>query len=596
MKLATKLGLSQELILEGLTYGIESEFERLLIAASPTSLERWLEITEAIEVSHCRTTSSASGMELGYPARRRPSTSWQEGQGFRPRNWREKERSSRGPPSANEEPNREPCHRSGSRGTRAIEEDSLTLEKRCEMDNMVHQDIVTKINPDTDWVYPMRVQVTKRGSGIYAAVEGPPHELFKTAARKLQLIHQQQLQQEAQVAARSCPRRPPAGHRGPAPQSTVRRSSSVTPPVAPSSSVLGPHLAASPPPQSAIRLPPRCSWTPGIVAPASPHRLVTAARPYLRLKKTPAKFIPRSLTNEQKLCRLATCEDMLEMTRTDPEWKDKIITGDETWVYGYDPETKRQSAEWRGQDIAPNDFFLFPKLKAVLKGRHFDTREDIIEKSLLALKSIPKEAYKNCFDNWEKRWRWKCLESTNLLGARWGEVYHPTNKIKFGRELQFRGFSAAEAPNHSTTRPWRRMAENSFFSPGEECNPPPCQPLLPRTLRRCGGGATTLTLQDGGEEAAAHLPPAAAAGGPGEDGESQDETPATGQNGLGGSEELPPATNCRTPWARPSVHGAALLASHPARRPVQLRPRTSPHRQVSAAVRHPPPAPLSVDS
>ncbi|UYV69058.1 hypothetical protein LAZ67_6002200 [Cordylochernes scorpioides] len=175
----------------------------------------------------------------------------------------------------------------------------------------------------------------------------------------------------------------------------------------------------------------------------------------LKLKKTPAKFIPRFLTNEQKLCRLATCEDMMEMTRTDPEWKDKIITGDETWVYGYDPETKPQSAEWRGKrfekkrpekwtnggwilhhdnarphtahlmtsflakngtqillqppyfpDIAPNDFFLFPKLKAVLKGRHFDTRDDIIEKSPLALKSIPKEAYKNCFDNWEKRWRW----------------------------------------------------------------------------------------------------------------------------------------------------------------------------------------------
>ncbi|UYV79829.1 hypothetical protein LAZ67_18000851 [Cordylochernes scorpioides] len=119
----------------------------------------------------------------------------------------------------------------------------------------------------------------------------------------------------------------------------------------------------------------------------------------LKLKKTPAKFIPRFLTNEQKLCRLATCENMLEMTRTDPEWKDKIITGDETWVYDYDPETKRQSAEWRGQDIAPNDFFLFPKLKAVLKGRHFDTRDDIIEKSLLALKSIPKELYENCFDN-----------------------------------------------------------------------------------------------------------------------------------------------------------------------------------------------------
>ncbi|UYV70792.1 hypothetical protein LAZ67_8000631 [Cordylochernes scorpioides] len=147
----------------------------------------------------------------------------------------------------------------------------------------------------------------------------------------------------------------------------------------------------------------------------------------LRLKKTPTKFIPRFLTNEQKLCRLATCEDMLEMTRTDPEWKDKIITGDETWVYGYDPETKRQSAEWRGQDIAPNDFFLFPKLKAVLKGRHFDTREDIIEKSLLALKSIPKEAYKNCFDNWEKRWRWRarlnwCLEHHAWTHDQWANV------------------------------------------------------------------------------------------------------------------------------------------------------------------------------
>ncbi|UYV81278.1 hypothetical protein LAZ67_20000641 [Cordylochernes scorpioides] len=129
----------------------------------------------------------------------------------------------------------------------------------------------------------------------------------------------------------------------------------------------------------------------------------------LRLKKTPAKFIPRFLTNEQKLCRLATCEDMLEMTRTDPEWKDKIITGDETWVYLPSGEV-RVSLDPKNPDIAPNEFFLFPKLKAVLKGRHFDTREDIIEKSLLALKSILKEAYKNCFDNWEKRWRW-CVEA-----------------------------------------------------------------------------------------------------------------------------------------------------------------------------------------
>ena len=27
----------------------------------------------------------------------------------------------------------------------------------------------------------------------------------------------------------------------------------------------------------------------------------------------------------------------------------KIITGDETWCFAYDPETKRQSSEWVGQ-------------------------------------------------------------------------------------------------------------------------------------------------------------------------------------------------------------------------------------------------------
>ncbi|UYV74548.1 hypothetical protein LAZ67_12000101 [Cordylochernes scorpioides] len=72
----------------------------------------------------------------------------------------------------------------------------------------------------------------------------------------------------------------------------------------------------------------------------------------------------RFLTNEQKLCRLATCEDMLEMTRTDLEWKDKIITGYETWVYGYDPETKHQSAEWRCQGE------LRPKKSRLLKSRN----------------------------------------------------------------------------------------------------------------------------------------------------------------------------------------------------------------------------------
>ncbi|UYV62702.1 hypothetical protein LAZ67_2001617, partial [Cordylochernes scorpioides] len=114
----------------------------------------------------------------------------------------------------------------------------------------------------------------------------------------------------------------------------------------------------------------------------------------LKLKKTPAKCTPRFLTNEQNLCRLATCEDMFKMTRTDPEWKDKIITGDETWVYGYDPETKRQSAEWRGQG-EPR-----PKISRILKSRNkvllvafLDNKGIVHHEYLPAGQTVIKEMY-----------------------------------------------------------------------------------------------------------------------------------------------------------------------------------------------------------
>ncbi|UYV80945.1 hypothetical protein LAZ67_19002237 [Cordylochernes scorpioides] len=152
-----------------------------------------------------------------------------------------------------------------------------------------------------------------------------------------------------------------------------------------------------------------------------------------KLKKTPAKFIPRFLTNEQKLCRLATCEDMLEMTRLDPEWKDKLITGDETWVKEFETRTWNatvnkdlyiaqlhrvneaiqqkipdrqvqiillhdnamphvaqvvkavlQELEWEvlqhppySPDLAPTDYHLFRSMSNHMRGTTFDDEEDL---------------------------------------------------------------------------------------------------------------------------------------------------------------------------------------------------------------------------
>ena len=35
------------------------------------------------------------------------------------------------------------------------------------------------------------------------------------------------------------------------------------------------------------------------------------------------------------------------MTRNDPNFLSSVITGDESWVYGYNLETKQQSSQWK---------------------------------------------------------------------------------------------------------------------------------------------------------------------------------------------------------------------------------------------------------
>ncbi|UYV84731.1 hypothetical protein LAZ67_X003242 [Cordylochernes scorpioides] len=44
--------------------------------------------------------------------------------------------------------------------------------------------------------------------------------------------------------------------------------------------------------------------------------------------------------------RVNVCEDWLLNIHEDPNFLTKVITGDGTWVYGYDPETKRHSSQW----------------------------------------------------------------------------------------------------------------------------------------------------------------------------------------------------------------------------------------------------------
>ena len=49
---------------------------------------------------------------------------------------------------------------------------------------------------------------------------------------------------------------------------------------------------------------------------------------------------------KQKVNRLEICQDLLGRLKIEPNFLNKVITGDESWLFDYDPETKRQSENW----------------------------------------------------------------------------------------------------------------------------------------------------------------------------------------------------------------------------------------------------------
>ena len=61
-------------------------------------------------------------------------------------------------------------------------------------------------------------------------------------------------------------------------------------------------------------------------------------------------------------------------------------------------------------DLASSDFFLFPKIKEILKWRHFDDTDDIRINTTAALKAIPQNQFQNCFEGWNRRRHW-CIAS-----------------------------------------------------------------------------------------------------------------------------------------------------------------------------------------
>jgi len=98
----------------------------------------------------------------------------------------------------------------------------------------------------------------------------------------------------------------------------------------------------------------------------------------LGMRKICAKMVPKLLTDDQKDRRLQVCQDILERLETEP-------------------------GLLRRTRLAPCDFFLFLKLKGVIKGTRFRDVDAIKRAVTMELRRIPGESFQGCMDAWQKR-------------------------------------------------------------------------------------------------------------------------------------------------------------------------------------------------
>jgi [histone H3]-lysine36 N-dimethyltransferase SETMAR len=74
---------------------------------------------------------------------------------------------------------------------------------------------------------------------------------------------------------------------------------------------------------------------------------------HLGVRKLCSRWVPHNLTSAQKDARVKWCKEMLrKYNKGSSKAVYDICTGDESWIYNYDPETKQQSTVWVFQNEA----------------------------------------------------------------------------------------------------------------------------------------------------------------------------------------------------------------------------------------------------
>lgn len=75
---------------------------------------------------------------------------------------------------------------------------------------------------------------------------------------------------------------------------------------------------------------------------------------HLGMSKVSVRWVPRNLSTQDRHQRTESCKELVALYNEDEaRFISRLVTGDETWIHHWDPETKLESMQWKHPGSPP---------------------------------------------------------------------------------------------------------------------------------------------------------------------------------------------------------------------------------------------------
>ena len=120
---------------------------------------------------------------------------------------------------------------------------------------------------------------------------------------------------------------------------------------------------------------------------------------HLGMRKLTARWVPKSLSDEQMATRASVCSALLKHFRSKDNFRMRLVTVDETWVHYSEPENKAKSRQWVGPgSTRPKKFKTKPSAGKVMATVFWDAKGVIMLDFLPKRSTITGVYYANVLD------------------------------------------------------------------------------------------------------------------------------------------------------------------------------------------------------